>query len=256
MIKFNLGWKLSLAQKGYASGILLDSYEVERIPVISEMLQITTDIYKKQIQDVKHLEQMDILKASPEADPHFRSRKLFQLTVNYRWSPIVYDERFKDTGNRVAINAYGSDDQEVRAGDRAPDAPELIQLTSSTTEHSVSCLFDLFLPQKHTILLFSPSLSEEKIPALLVPLQKLEKNLFQVAIILNSESIIDDSISLHHTVFKDAGGHAFSGYGIKDIREEPLAVVVRPDAMIGAFIRSASGLEEYLSNVFHFTELK
>ena len=64
MIKFNLGWKLSLAQKGYASGILLDSYEVERIPVISEMLQITTDIYKKQIQDVKHLEQMDILKAS------------------------------------------------------------------------------------------------------------------------------------------------------------------------------------------------
>ena len=239
--------------------MLLDSYEAERIPVISEMLQITTDIFKKQILEVKQHEQAIDSQSSTQpqaADPHYRSRKLFQLTVNYRWSPIVYDERFKDTGNRVAINAYVSDDQEVRAGDRAPDAPELIQLTSSTTEHSVSCLFDLFLPQKHTILLFSPSLSEEKIPALLVPLQKLEKNLFQVAVILNSESIIDDSISLHHTVFKDAGGHAFSGYGIKDIREEPLAVVVRPDAMIGAFIRSASGLEEYLSNVFHFTELK
>ncbi|KAG1845152.1 FAD-binding monooxygenase [Suillus subluteus] len=44
---FNLGWKLALVQKGFADKSLLETYSAERLPVISEMLGVTTSILDK-----------------------------------------------------------------------------------------------------------------------------------------------------------------------------------------------------------------
>ena len=53
--KFNLGWKLALVLKGQAQPSLLNSYELERIPIISEMLQISTSLHDKGISEVIQL---------------------------------------------------------------------------------------------------------------------------------------------------------------------------------------------------------
>jgi 2-polyprenyl-6-methoxyphenol hydroxylase-like FAD-dependent oxidoreductase len=46
-MQFNLGWKLSLVLKGRSSPKLLDSYNAERLPVITEMLGRTTELLNK-----------------------------------------------------------------------------------------------------------------------------------------------------------------------------------------------------------------
>ncbi|KAG1788650.1 FAD binding domain-containing protein [Suillus plorans] len=38
---FNLGWKLALVEKGIANKSLLETYSAERLPVISEMLEVS-----------------------------------------------------------------------------------------------------------------------------------------------------------------------------------------------------------------------
>ncbi len=68
-------------------------------------------------------------------DPLPRNRRLFQLDVNYRWSDIVLDERFDDEGKakqQQHSTAYGVEGHDIRAGDRAPDAPDLLVLTKAT----------------------------------------------------------------------------------------------------------------------------
>ncbi|KAH8110156.1 hypothetical protein DFH11DRAFT_1494555, partial [Phellopilus nigrolimitatus] len=93
---FNLAWKLALVVKGHASPSLLDSYEGERIPVISEMLKITTNLFNRvfRIETQQALARTQTSAASGPDDHMFsRDRKLFQLDFNYRWSTIVRDER-------------------------------------------------------------------------------------------------------------------------------------------------------------------
>ena len=99
-----------------------------------------------------------------ELDDKFpRRRKLFQLDLNYRWSSIVFDERFASSSAQK--DAYGKLGQDLRAGDRAPDAPSLVILHSKVTSigkvsgqvgASVR-LFDIFEPTVHTALVFAPA---------------------------------------------------------------------------------------------------
>ncbi|KAJ3502989.1 hypothetical protein NLJ89_g8635 [Agrocybe chaxingu] len=76
---FNLGWKLSLVTKGLSPASLLDTYNDERLPVVAEMLNITTGI-------------LNATRAAPTGDAWKRTGALMQLGVNYRWSSIVVDE--------------------------------------------------------------------------------------------------------------------------------------------------------------------
>ncbi|KAJ3515495.1 hypothetical protein NLJ89_g1721 [Agrocybe chaxingu] len=48
---FNLGWKLALVAKQLAPPSLLDTYSEERLPVVAEMLNITTSLLKKTIKN-------------------------------------------------------------------------------------------------------------------------------------------------------------------------------------------------------------
>lgn len=45
--QFNLGWKLVIVVKGYALPALLPSYQIERILVISVMLEIATELFDR-----------------------------------------------------------------------------------------------------------------------------------------------------------------------------------------------------------------
>ncbi|GAA0534078.1 hypothetical protein GCM10009545_40810 [Saccharopolyspora thermophila] len=87
---YNLGWKLA---EGGAE--LLDSYEVERLPVAASVLGLSTELLQRHVEG-----HPDAYRRGPETN---------QLNISYRTSPLSHDDR-PDPGR-------------VRAGDRAPDSP-------------------------------------------------------------------------------------------------------------------------------------
>jgi 2-polyprenyl-6-methoxyphenol hydroxylase-like FAD-dependent oxidoreductase len=88
---WNLGWKLATGDD-----TLLDTYEAERMPVAAGVLGISTKLHNRT--------QVGAEDAMRRDDPALR-----QLSLNYRGGPLT-DERRPEPG-------------QVRAGDRAPDAP-------------------------------------------------------------------------------------------------------------------------------------
>ncbi|WP_116199226.1 FAD-dependent oxidoreductase [Amycolatopsis circi] len=113
----NLGWKLAAA-----SPALLDTYESERRPIAAGVLQLST---------------ARMAEAAKQRSIPIRSdRATTQLSVNYRGSVLARDDR--------------ADSAQLRAGDRAPDAPGL---TTATGERR---LFDLTRGGQFTLLNFGP----------------------------------------------------------------------------------------------------
>lgn len=76
LLQFNLGRKLSLVLKEQARISLLDSYELERMPIISEMLQISTSLHNK-------VPQRSFAEGKGQGQA-LRDWQLFQLDVNYQ----------------------------------------------------------------------------------------------------------------------------------------------------------------------------
>ena len=112
---YNLGWKLALVLQG-AHPQLLDTYEAERRPVGSAMLDL-----------------VDKLAAVP-AENQTRGHQTQQLDLNYRGSPLN-----RELGTESGI---------VRAGDRAPDA------RYTKADGSSARLFEEFQGPHFTLLLF------------------------------------------------------------------------------------------------------
>ncbi|KAF8202413.1 hypothetical protein BJ912DRAFT_944749 [Pholiota molesta] len=79
---FNLGWKLALVAKGHAPESLLDTYAEERLPVIAEMLNKTTELLNLRLAATP---------LQPEKGVAIMS-DMSQLGVNYRGSSIVFEE--------------------------------------------------------------------------------------------------------------------------------------------------------------------
>jgi 2-polyprenyl-6-methoxyphenol hydroxylase-like FAD-dependent oxidoreductase len=95
---YNLGWKLGLRLAGRAGDALLDTYEEERLPIASWLLDITTQRLDAAMEAIKEVGGgVDAVAAS----------ELSQLTLAYPWS---------------RLSAPGLPDPSVRPGDRAPDA--------------------------------------------------------------------------------------------------------------------------------------
>jgi 2-polyprenyl-6-methoxyphenol hydroxylase-like FAD-dependent oxidoreductase len=115
----NLGWKLAAVVAG-AAPALLDTYENERRPVAAHVLDLST---KRLTQVVTSND--SLLR---------RDTSTIQLDVGYRGSVLAVDDR--------------SDDAELRAGDRAPDATGLV---TADGEHR---LFELTAGGRFTLLSF------------------------------------------------------------------------------------------------------
>ncbi|KAF7344403.1 Pentachlorophenol 4-monooxygenase [Mycena sanguinolenta] len=233
---FNLAWKLALVLKRKAPLALLNSYDDERPPVIKEMLHATTALLNK----------LTTSDSSPDAD---RSRwdrggPLLMLGVNYRWSSIVVDEQ---DGQKVpdseaaSRDPYGIRIRGVKAGDRAPDAPELKDIRRGETTR----MFDVFDVSRHTVLFFSPS-TLERDDRILAQLARYPQDLVRCVAIVRS-GFSGTAMESFDMALEDTQGHAYDSYNF----EGGCGIaVVRPDGVIGAVIRGPEGVERYFSQIF------
>ena len=126
----NLGWKLALVTRGRAAERLLDTYEAERRPVAAEVLKDTTtntnlllgnSVWTRLIRDYLFLPAMRL----PAVQRKFQG-KASQLKVSYRGGPLALRLGLL---SRLASVAHSG----PRAGDRAPDAPCLMQPADEPT---------------------------------------------------------------------------------------------------------------------------
>jgi 2-polyprenyl-6-methoxyphenol hydroxylase-like FAD-dependent oxidoreductase len=118
---FNLGWKLAAVQRG-ADSALLDSYEAERLPVARHVLELSTRLAATTLSsNTQGL-------VAPSEDTS-------QLGISYRESTLSHELR----------SAPGS----LHAGDRAPDAPGLVDREGRSLR-----LFDVFRGPRATVLAF------------------------------------------------------------------------------------------------------
>ncbi|GAA4980211.1 FAD-dependent monooxygenase [Actinopolymorpha pittospori] len=188
---YNLGWKLAAALAG-APDLLLDSYEPERMAAARTALDIATTLLEKHRRG--------------DEDAHVRGPEVHGLTLNYRHSPLSRDERVRPT--------------ELRAGDRAPDAPV------TTADGRAVRLFDLFHGPHWTLLAFGTAhahtveaLTDRLGPAL------------HAHVVVQPGAVqpgqLADSADQHVVI--DSHGHVRDGYGATD----GTLILVRPDGYVG-----------------------
>ncbi|KDQ12632.1 hypothetical protein BOTBODRAFT_134487 [Botryobasidium botryosum FD-172 SS1] len=260
---FNLAWKLALVQKKLAPTSLLTTYGIERIPVIAEMLDLTTELHKLTYRATGDYAPTSLDKTALHA--WRRCGKLTMMGVNCRWSPIVRDERtVRVPGEQV--EAYRFLEGVLRAGDRAPDAPALIDVAATQVEGGevgATSLFKIFGPAHHTALVFShrDSYVESQI------LHKLDSYnavvpegsvpLVLPLLILPPGSMEPPSqTSPHYTSsgpsrrLVDSEGHARAGYEIARDYDGVWIIIIRPDSVIGAIVCGCEGIGKYFSPIF------
>ncbi|KAJ6502866.1 FAD binding domain-containing protein [Mycena vitilis] len=226
---FNLAWKIVLVLEGRASAELLQSYEAERMPVVAEMLSLSTDLHAKAFPHIPETAFNPAPVSSDAADPMMRSAKMLQLGINYRWSAITHDDR--DTGEEsIGKNPYGTMGDKIRAGDRAPFIGEL-QGTN---------LFTLLRDSPSHLVLFFPAVD----PSLDGLRDILDSKVTHVAVVgttLNAE---------HDTTVRylaDPQRLAAATYDIQGGRD--VFVVIRPDGIIGAYTFSTDGIQGYFTRL-------
>ena len=147
-------------------------------------------------------------------------------------------------------NPYGQDSSKLRAGDRAPDAPGLVEV-GGTSAKPVNA-FHLFDVTRHLVLVFDRG--DEK--ALREVARGLERYaapsppLVAVAVILPQGSAHGSAPHVKNArVFIDSEGHAFTQYQLQDATDTTV-VVIRPDGFIGAFAPSVEVVHDYFARVF------
>ncbi|VDB99016.1 unnamed protein product [Peniophora sp. CBMAI 1063] len=222
----NLSWKIPLVCKGLAPPSLLDTYSEERVPVIGEMLKITTKLATA------------TFKVNPDPDAFKRPANLGQLGVHCRWSSIAYDGlrvgevQFEST-NLAPTSTYGGDEgTRVQAGDRAPDAPGLVGTQGETS------LFDIFHVGRHTVLVFDSS----RVAAVRAVVEKYPKECG-----IDVVTVLPKGSEKEEAALVDCQGHAAHGYGV----EAGVAVaIVRPDGVVGALLKAEDDADLYFSRVF------
>lgn len=238
--QLNLAWKLSLVLKNLAPSSLLDSYSEERLPVVKNMLNLTTVM----------LEQRVSFKAGAEDTSHIRRPKtLHQLGVNYRSSSIVVDEQPGAEEAKSVSPAYAVEDPSVlRAGDRAPDAPGLRSVGGS--DEAVISIFSVFKPTQHTAFIFTSDPAEAK--PILEALKVAPAATVHTVLVLPKGYDTSDLASLKSVsadaILVDQEGHAYTYYPPASAGFS--TIVVRPDGVVGAVAKSVDGVAKYIKGVF------
>ncbi|TFK37808.1 FAD binding domain-containing protein [Crucibulum laeve] len=243
---FNLAWKLVLVQKGVSPLSLLETYNEERLPVITEMLRQVTGIHKDSSGEGGNL--------TLERGPH-----LMMMGINYRWSSIVLDDQFSSRDEReieeLKKHAYIVKDAVLRAGDRAPDTSDLLEVQRQDRHQTPATLFSLLLPDKHTVLIFigNRSFSEGmRLKESLLDESTLSyhQEFIQVFLVGNLfPSAALEAPKMGTVCLFDSKAFAYQLYSASDA-ESMKIIVIRPDGVIGAILRDAGGLRKYFSKMF------
>lgn len=239
-LQFNLAWKLALVTKSLSSPTLLSSYNSERFPVIAEMLNISTELHNKNFD--------------PKTEnPWARGGKLLQLGVNYRSSGIIVDET-KEGEGEVNVDSY-SVDGFLKGGDRAPDAPGLIDLQANTG--TSTRFFDIFKPYHHTALVFADGTIVEKMTLILQALQRYPPGTIRSVIVRPQGTKLCASNGGHNTatfVLEDQEGHAYQGYAVEPHAQDVAVLIVRPDGVVGGLVHGVEGIEKYFGGIFKISD--
>jgi len=187
---YNLAWKLA-AVLAVAPDTLLDTYQAERLPVAQGVLASTSIRHRELNQSLSGQGITNLLSGNETfADPT-------QLSLTYRGSELSCDL---------------DDTTEIRAGDRAPDAP-CIRATGGEKVR----LFDVFRGTHFTLLAFGAR------PAPRLP-DHYTEDVHAYTITHPSTTPAVDADTL-----VDSDGHAHRAYGIRD----QAVILVRPDGYIG-----------------------
>jgi hypothetical protein len=231
----NLAWKLALVLRKLASPDILSSFDIERLPVVVQMLHATSALYTHVVRVVKD-------EGKPEEDENasgwfrWRNTALEMYGINYRYSPIILEERDTTPQNEEDMKARAYQGYEglgsLRAGDRAPEAPGLILDGAETS------LFALFQPSKHTVLIFSAT--PTSVDGILSVAAAYPEGAVQTFVVHKASGQEGGKLV-------DRDGHAFASYLVN---EGTSIVVVRPDGFIGAIVNDAEGLKRYFTMIF------
>jgi 2-polyprenyl-6-methoxyphenol hydroxylase-like FAD-dependent oxidoreductase len=211
---YNLAWKLAHVLHG-APEALLDTYQAERLPVAQGVLSSTT----ARIRAWSKFDSNESTSGTQATSNSLLGKDAFadvtQLSVTYRGGPLACDL---------------DDSTDIRAGDRAPDAPCI-----STQSGEQVRLFDLYRGTHFTLLLFG----NQPVPQL--PTNTLDRTKIY-RIIRPGESTGNDN-----HVLIDREGHAYRAYGISD----DALILVRPDGYVGLTADSApsQAIIDYLNKV-------
>ncbi|KAJ7485703.1 FAD binding domain-containing protein [Mycena latifolia] len=227
----NLGWKLALVASVRAPAALLDSYTAERLPVIAEMLQLTSALHEKTAAQVA-----GGTGTTDDGSAWRRGGALGMLGVNARGSAIVLAAAsdVADGGAYEAAAAAGR----VQAGYRAPDAPGL--------GGAVTRLFELFGPAAHTVLVFGGDVEAHQ--AVARALEGWPQGTVRAVRMQRAGTAAE--IAPFGEVLQDREGHAYAGY-VSDVAEGELTVViVRPDGMVGAVVSELDDIARYGKLIF------
>ncbi|KAF9259567.1 hypothetical protein L218DRAFT_657286 [Marasmius fiardii PR-910] len=260
----NLGWKLSLVQKGLAPFSLLDTYNTERLPVIASMLGKTTELFKQSLSfsasdssgegtngtnGTKNNGEKTPTEEERNSNSGFhRGFETRMFGVNYRGSRIVLDEKHTNTTPKGQADPYRSGhDSVLEAGDRAPEAPGLVDASKTVTTTS---LYEVFKPTEHTVLVFDGH-KEGPVSVINKALQRYSEGTVQTVVLYPrgttpAPEFKDVSRVL---VLEDREGYAYKHYGIGEESPRIKIVVVRPDAYIGALVEGVEGLEKYFEKI-------
>ncbi|PPQ66556.1 hypothetical protein CVT24_007120 [Panaeolus cyanescens] len=235
---FNIAWKMAMVCKGWAPKTLLETYNEERFPVVAQMLNITSKLMKAMATS-----------SGDESGWKRTGNGVNQLGVNYRWSSIVVNERskpsFEENKEPSKPDSY-SENNFLRAGDRAPDAPGLRSLFADRNV-AMTRLFTLFSPARHTLLVFSSS--PGNIRRVLDIIRQYPSEAIKAVVIAPSDAEVEmSSRSYACDVYVDFDGHAYDAYTQTEYKA--VAVVVRPDGFIGAIVETVERLAEYFSGMF------
>ena len=238
--QFNLAWKLALAFKGLAAPSLLATYNAEHLPVVAQMLVATTNLYTHAFTKPA----VDAASANKIIFEGWRDRALTLLEVNYRFSALALDARGTEgrTAQEMLTHAYEGygPGGGVRAGDRAPDAPGLIDAKGQEMS-----LFAIFRSDAHTVLFFGSGGDGDMVENVAKEVRTYPTGTVQM-VVLGREGVpaaVEGVASCH-----DKDGHAARAYQVEG--DAPTVVIVRPDGYVGAFVRDAAGVRDYFARVF------
>ncbi|KAG1745451.1 uncharacterized protein EDB91DRAFT_1246325 [Suillus paluster] len=196
------------SEKGLADKSLLETCTSERLPVISDMLEMTTSIDNQTMTT---------------GDPTTRRTPILSmLGNNCRFSSIVLDE-FVTPGEGKPIQAYGVlDEGHLEAGDRAPDAPNMLKVQ---------------------LVVFTPSLADAT--PILGALEACDKTIVRSAVVLPPSAPAIPIASPVDLVLVGQEGCVHSAYLVEDTQTK--VFVIRPDGVIGAIVH---GAEVFLERIF------
>lgn len=232
--------------KGHAHAALLNTLQSERLPVVTQMLAATSQLYTHMVSRLKPKELPTQEQAGEDEDEksgwfRWRNDALEQYGVNYRYSDIVLEGRseapldMEDALARAFAGYEGT--KTLRAGDRAPGATGLLL-------HDIEkSLFDLLNVRQHTVLIFTPPGQQDYAKRVVEAVCRLPEDIVQTFLVSRDAIEVPNA-----TVFVDRDGYAHSSYLVDE--SDACTVIIRPDLFIGAIVKDAEGLKEYFSRIF------